>query len=87
MDAVRVALGVGVGVGFGVGFGAGEPADADADGRGDGRPVRRAAAVACGAVIVPTCAGDPALVPPDPEPHAPVACRAVAAIEARGEEV
>jgi hypothetical protein len=49
--------------------------------------VRRAAAVACGAMIVPSCAGDPAQVRPAPEPHAPVDCRAVTVVEARGEEV
>jgi hypothetical protein len=82
MDAVRVALGVEVGVGFG----AAELDDADADGRGTGRRVRWAAG-ARGAMAVLRYVGDSAQAPPDPEPHAPVVCRAVTAPEARGELV
>ena len=84
MDAVRVALGVGVA--GGVGFGAGALDEADGDGRGTGRRVRWAAG-ARGAMRVLRYVGDSAQAPPDPEPHAPVVCRAVTAPEARGELV
>jgi hypothetical protein len=84
MDAVRVALGVEVAVV--VGFGAAEPDEADGDGRGTGRRVRWAAG-ARGAMTVLIDVGDSAQAPPDPEPHAPVVCRAVTAPEARGELV
>jgi hypothetical protein len=84
MDAVRVALGVGAEVG--VGAAELDEADADGDGRGTGRRVRWAAG-AFGAITVLRYVGDWAQAPPDPEPHAPVVCRAVTAPEARGELV